>query len=99
MEGAAGRPLGLADKLYLGWAEPMEFDKEGRLFGRINRSDTGVYHFRPFGRPQVEAYFGGRLAAELEVGGEPAFADFAIGELVGLLGSDFAQRVKPLHLH
>jgi monoamine oxidase len=99
MEAAAGLPLGLADKLFLSLAQPEEFDKESRLFGRTNRTDTGVYHFRPFGRPQIEAYFGGRLAAELEAGGEPAFADFAIGELVGLLGSDFAQRVKPLHLH
>ena len=99
MEAAAGLPLGLADKLFLSLTEAEEFDKESRLFGRTNRSDTGVYHFRPFGRPQIEAYFGGRLAAELEAGGEPAFADFAIGELVGLLGSDFAQRVKPLHLH
>src|SRR5262249_49809515 len=55
MEAAAGLPLGLADKLFLSLAEPMEFDKESRLFGRINRSDTGVYHFRPFGRPQIEA--------------------------------------------
>src|SRR5262249_61302584 len=98
-EAAAGLPLGLADKLFLSLAEAEEFDKESRLFGRTNRSDTGVYHFRPFGRPQIEAYFGGRLAAELEAGGEPAFADFAIGGLGGLLGSDFAPRVKPLHLH
>jgi len=96
---AAGLPLGLADKLFLSLAEAEEFDKESRLFGRSDRSDTGVYHFRPFGRPQIEAYFGGRLAAELEAGGDPAFADFAIGELTGLLGSDFAHRVKPLHLH
>jgi monoamine oxidase len=98
-EAAMGLPLGLADKLFLSLAEAEEFDKESRLFGRSGRSDTGVYHFRPFGRPQIEAYFGGRLAAELEAGGEPAFVDFAIGELTGLLGSDFAHRVKPLHLH
>jgi monoamine oxidase len=98
-EAAAGLPLGLADKLFLSLAQAEEFDKESRLFGRTGRSDTGVYHFRPFGRPQIEAYFGGRLAAELEAGGEPAFIDFAIGELTGLLGSAFARRVKPLHLH
>ena len=40
-----------------------EFDKDSRLFGRTDRSGTGVYHFRPFGRPQIEAYFGGTLAA------------------------------------
>jgi monoamine oxidase len=67
--------------------------------GRTDRSRTGVYHFRPFGRPLIEAYFGGSLAAELEAAGEAAFADFAITELVRLLGSSFARRVKPLALH
>src|SRR5258708_6156160 len=94
-EAAMGLPLGLADKLFLSLAEAEEFDKESRLFGRTGRSDTGVYHFRPFGRPQIEAYFGGRLAAELEAGGEPAFVDFAIRELTGLLGRDFAHRATP----
>jgi len=98
-EAAAGLPLGLADKLFLSLAEPEEFEKESRLFGRVDRSGTGVYHVRPFGRPQIEGYFGGRLAADLEAGGAPAFADFAIGELVGLLGSNFAHRVRPLKLH
>ena len=60
---------------------------------------NGNLSFRPFGRPQIEAYFGGSLAAELEAGGEAAFFDFAVAELTGLLGSDFARRVKPLHIH
>ena len=60
---------------------------------------TATYHLRPFGRPQIEAYFGGTLAAELEAGGERAFFDFAVSELERLLGSDFARRVKPLHIH
>jgi monoamine oxidase len=85
--------------LFLSLSDADEFDKESRLFGRTDRSETGVYHFRPFGRPQIEAYFGGRLAAQLEVAGEAAFADFAVAELVGLLGSDFARRVKPLKFH
>jgi monoamine oxidase len=96
---AEGLPLGLADKLFLSLSDADEFDKESRLFGRTDRSETGVYHFRPFGRPQIEAYFGGRLAAQLEVAGEAASADFAVAELVGLLGSDFARRVKPLKFH
>src|SRR5438309_9326284 len=98
-EAAAGLPLGLADKMFLSLSDADEFEKESRLFGRTDRSGTGVYHFRPFGRPQIEAYFGGRLAAELEAGGDAAFQDFAVGELVGLFGSDFARRVKPLKLH
>src|SRR5260370_32520863 len=47
--------------------DAAEFDKESRLFGRTDRSGTGVYHFRPFGRPQIEAYFGAPLPAELAV--------------------------------
>jgi monoamine oxidase len=99
IQAAAALPLGHADKLFLALSEADEFDKDSRLFGRTDRSRTGVYHFRPFGRPQIEAYFGGPLAAELEAGGEPAFVDFAIGELTDLLGSDFARRIKPLRLH
>jgi monoamine oxidase len=96
---AAGLPLGLADKLFLSLSGADEFDRESRLFGRTDRRATGVYHFRPFGRPRIEAYFGGSLAAELEGAGEAAFADFAVAELVGLLGGDFARRLKPLALH
>jgi monoamine oxidase len=98
-EAAAGLPLGLADKMFLSLSDADEFERESRLFGRTDRSGTGVYHLRPFGRPQIEAYFGGRLAAELEAGGDAAFLDFAVAELVGLLGSNFARRVNLLHVH
>jgi monoamine oxidase len=98
-EAAAALPLGLADKLFLSLADADEFDKNSRLFGRTDRTETATYHLRPFGRPLIEAYFGGALAARLEADGEGAFLDFAVAELVGLLGSDFARRVKLLHLH
>jgi monoamine oxidase len=98
-EAAAALPLGLADKLFLSLADADEFDKDSRLFGRTDRTETATYHLRPFGRPLIEGYFGGTLAMRLEADGEGAFLDFAIAELVGLLGSDFARRVKPLHLH
>jgi monoamine oxidase len=96
---AAGLPLGLADKLFLSLAGAEEFEKDSRLFGHTDRSATAVYHFRPFGRPQIEGYFGGPLAAELEAGSERAFVDFAVAELVGLLGSDFSRRVRLIGLH
>jgi monoamine oxidase len=99
IQAAAGLPLGHADKLFLSLSDADEFDKDSRLFGRTDRSRTGVYHFRPFGRPQIEAYFGGPLAAELEAGGERAFCDFALAELTALLGGDFARRIRPLRLH
>src|SRR6202040_1781900 len=95
---APGLPLGLADKLFLSLADAEEFEKDSRLFGRTDRSATGVYHLRPFDRPQIEGYFAGRLAAELEAAGDGAFFDFAVAELTGLLGSAFARRIEPLNL-
>jgi monoamine oxidase len=98
-QAARGLPLGLADKLFLSLEGAEEFDKDSRLFGATDRSATATYHLRPFGRPQIEAYFGGRLAAELEAGGESAFFDFAVSELTRQLGNDFVRRVKPIHIH
>jgi monoamine oxidase len=96
---ARGLPLGLADKLFISLDGAEEFEKETRLFGRTDRNGTGGYHLRPFGRPMIEAYFAGGLAAELEAGGEGAFFDFAVSELVGLFGSEFARRLKPIRSH
>ena len=96
---AAMLPLGLADKLFLSLEHADEFETDSRLFGHTDRAATATYHMRPFGRPQIETYFGGRLAAELEAQDDGAFFDFAVSELVGLLGGDFRHRVKPLQLH
>jgi len=96
---AKGLPLGLDDKLFVSLDGAAEFDNDSRLFGRTDRVDTGAYHVRPFGRPQIECYFGGSLVAELEAGGDGAFFDFAAAELTGLLGSGFASRIKPLGVH
>ncbi|MBX9844390.1 MAG: FAD-dependent oxidoreductase [Xanthobacteraceae bacterium] len=99
VEAALALPLGLDDKLFLSLDQAEEFEKESRLLGRTDRTGTGAYHLRPFGRPQVEAYFGGTLARELEAAGERAFFEFASGELTALLGSDFARRIKPVRVH
>jgi monoamine oxidase len=96
---AAGLPLGHDDKLFLSLADAEAFESETRAFGDPRRIDTASYQLRPFGRPMIECYFGGALAAELEQGGEAAFFAFARGELVGLYGGDFARRVAPLALH
>ncbi|MBI1205077.1 MAG: NAD(P)-binding protein [Rhodopseudomonas sp.] len=98
-EAALGLPLGLADKLFMTLDGAEEFEPESRLFGRTDRAATANYHFRPFGRPMIEAYFGGSLAHELETGGEEAFFDFAKTELTGQLGGGFAARIKPLRSH
>ena len=99
VEAAAGLPLGLADKLFMGLSGSEEFAKDSRVFGRTDRAATGAYHFRPFGRPLIEVFFGGTLAADLEKAGETAFFDFAMTELVGLYGAGFARRLRPIEVH
>jgi monoamine oxidase len=91
---AAGLPLGLADKLFL------HFDgddiPERYLVGSTRRRETMSYQVRPFGRPRINCFFGGRFAASLERDGFDAMVAFATDELVGLLGSDVRRRLKPL---
>ncbi|MEX2035702.1 MAG: NAD(P)/FAD-dependent oxidoreductase [Xanthobacteraceae bacterium] len=98
-EAAGALPLGFDDKLFLRLRGADKHETDCRLFGRTNRAGTGAYHLRPFGRPLIEAYFGGSLAAELEVAGGEAFFDFAVAELVALLGSAFARRMTPIRVH
>ena len=61
-QAARGLPLGLADKLFLSLERAEEFDNDTRLFGATDRTATAAYHLRPFGRPQIEVYFGGSHA-------------------------------------
>jgi monoamine oxidase len=95
-EAAAGLPLGLADKVFLGVDEPEALPAEGHLFGRTDRAETGSYHLRPFGRPYIETFLGGRSARALEADGKGAMTAFAIEELAALLGSDWRRKLKPL---
>jgi monoamine oxidase len=96
IDAAAGLPLGLADKAFLALDGAEAFPVEGHLFGRTDRAETGSYHLRPFGRPYIEAFLGGRLARSLEGEGQGAMAAFAIEELAALLGSDVRRRLTPL---
>lgn len=96
LDAAAGLPLGLADKLMLAVDRADDLPPETRLFGKTDRTATGAYHFRPFGRPVIEAFFGGRLARDLEEAGEGAFAQFAIDELAAHFGGDIRSRLRTL---
>lgn len=98
-EAASNLPLGLADKLFLSLEGAEEFEPDSRAFGAFDRTATAAYQFRPFGRPLIEAYFGGDLAADLEKGGEPAFFAFASGELQALFGREFLKRIAPRPMH
>jgi monoamine oxidase len=93
---AAVLPLGLADKLYLKLDGAEEFPKDSHLYGDLDSVRTGSYHVRPFGRPLIEVYFGGRFARELEAEGEAAFASFAIGQLASVLGDGLRKRLHPI---
>jgi len=96
IEAAAALPLGLADKLYLRLDNAEEFPKDSHLYGALDRVETGSYHVRPFGRPLIEVYFGGRFARDLEAEGEAASASFAIGQLASLLGGGIRKRLHPI---
>jgi len=96
---AAGLPLGLADKMFLSLEGAEEFAENSRVFGSIDRVDTGSYNVRPFGWPMIEAYFGGQLAWRLEEGGDAAFLDYATSELTEFFGASFARRIKLLRLN
>lgn len=98
IEAAASLPLGLANKLFLSLEGAEEFEADSRVFGLGRDAGTASYHMRPFGRPLIEAYFGGSLADDLEREGARAFIDFAAQELNGILGSSFSTRLKPVQL-
>ncbi len=101
LNAASYLPLGVADKVYLALGDLSDADQaavppESHLLGGFDRAGTGSYYLRPFGRPVIECYLGGIWAHALEdVGSEAAFA-FAIGELQGLLGDDFARNLRPI---
>ena len=96
VEAATALPLGLADKSFLSLAEAERFPADSRLFGKTHAAGMASYHLRPFGRPLIEVYFGGKLARELEAAGAGALAAFAIEELASLVGSDIRSKLAPL---
>jgi monoamine oxidase len=94
---AAGLPLGLADKAFLSFAGSADdIGEETFLVGSTTRRETASYQVRPFGRPAIYCFFGGRWALAMEAEGPAAMAAFAIDEVVRILGSDVRRRLAPL---
>lgn len=94
---AAGLPLGLADKLFIALDGPVpEIGEDGFLVGSTTRRETMSYQIRPFGRPSISCFFGGRWAAALEDEGEAAMFAFAADELAHILGNNIRRRIAPL---
>ncbi|BCI70369.1 FAD dependent oxidoreductase family protein [Sphingomonas sp. S17] len=93
-EAAAALPLGIADKVFLSVEGPLPWPAHAHLTGNPHSACTASHRLSPFGWPIVESFFGGPCAEALE--DEGTAAQFAIDELVTLLGSDWRQRFTAL---
>ncbi len=91
-DAATQLPLGLADKVFLALDRADDLPRDTRLFGATDRTETGSYTLRAFGRPVVEGYFGGDFARTLEA--EDAFVPFAIEQIASALGNDMRKRLS-----
>jgi monoamine oxidase len=80
-DAAARLPLGHAEKVFLPLDDAAEFPEDVRFFGATDRAATGAYQMRPFGRPMIEAYFGGSLVRDLQTAGKAAMIAFACEEI------------------
>lgn len=92
-DAAAALPLGLADKVFLAVDRP-EWPAHAHLIGDPHRVCTASHRLSPFGLPIVESFFGGTCAEAMP--DARAAIDFAVEELVTLLGSDWRRRFTPI---
>jgi monoamine oxidase len=92
---ASALPLGLADKVFL-HVEGVELPDNGHLIGDPHQNCTASYRLGQFGWPVIECFFGGDCAEAMESAGDGAATDFAIRELVALLGGDWCSRLTPV---
>jgi monoamine oxidase len=93
-EAGAALPLGLADKVFLAVDRP-EWPAQAHLIGDPHSACTASHRLSPFDLPIVESFFGGACAEAMPDG--RAASDFAIEELVRLLGANWRKRLVPLH--
>ncbi len=94
LHAASQLPLGLADKLFFALDGADEIPPNAHLLGNPRAAITATYTLRPFGRPLVEAMFGGDGARAMEAEGLDGAAAFAIEELCALLGNDWRERLR-----
>jgi monoamine oxidase len=94
---AAGLPLGVDDKLFISLSgSALGIEPDTFLVGSTTSRETMSYQVRPFDRPAIYCFFGGRWAAALERDGEAAMFAFAAGELARLFGNDIRRQIAPL---
>jgi monoamine oxidase len=94
---AAGLPLGVNDKLFISLSGQLPgVERDAYLVGSTTSRETMSYQVRPFDRPAIYCFFGGRWAAALEREGEAGMFSFAAGELAHLFGNDIRRQIAPL---
>jgi len=94
---AAGLPLGVDDKLFISLSGSLPgIEHDVYLVGSTTSRETMSYQVRPFDRPAIYCFFGGRWAAALEREGEAGMFSFAAGELARLFGNDIRRQIAPL---
>jgi monoamine oxidase len=94
---AAGLPLGVDDKLFISLSGQLSgIERDAYLVGSTTSRETMSYQVRPFDRPAIYCFCGGRWAAALEEEGEGGMFSFAAGELARLFGNDVRRQLAPL---
>jgi monoamine oxidase len=94
---AGGLPLGVDDKLFISLSGQLPgVERDAYLVGSTTSRETMSYQVRPFDRPAICCFFGGRWAAALEREGEAGMFSFAAGELARLFGNDIRRQIAPL---
>lgn len=93
-DAATQLPLGFDNKVFLTLDGAEEFPRDTRLFGAIDRTETGSYNLRASGRPVIEGYFGGEFARALEA--EDALVPAAIDQIADALGNGMRKRLSGL---
>lgn len=91
-------PMGHVGKLFLAVDGADALPVDGHLRGHAGASRSASHRLRPLGMPMIECYFGGPYAADLQAAGDAAIVDAMTGELTGLLGNSWRQRLRPLAL-
>ncbi len=87
-------PMGWAGKILFRIARPHPaLGPAAPLRASFRDRRTASYHVSVFGAPILAGFFGGQSARELEAAGPRAWADFALGELKGLLGASVARHL------
>jgi len=94
-EAATCLPLGCAEKIVFAVDTPDAFEADTQVLGCPRSARSGSYHLRPFGRPVIEAFFGGEGAQAVATAGEGGVV-IALDELVNLFGSGVRRGLRPV---